>query len=211
MTQILIFRDSIAYGAWDLEGGLAQRLRKFLDEKVTKSGYKEYYMTYNLGVDGDTSAGLLKRFEAESKPRISSDEEIIFLFHIGDNDSLYNNKTKKFWVSLKDFEENIHKIIQQAKKYSKKIIFIGSAPVDESRTDPIPWVENCSYKNEYMSQFREVANKICAGENCYFIDLSKSIPTIWNVHLPDGVHPNTEGYKEIFRIIKSFLIKNKII
>ena len=33
MGRILIFGDSITYGAWDKEGGWVQRLRKFLDER----------------------------------------------------------------------------------------------------------------------------------------------------------------------------------
>ena len=122
MTQILLFGDSVAYGAWDLEGGWAQRLRKWLDEIVIKSDYEKYFIVYNLGIDGDTSEGLLKRFEQEAKPRISQEEETIFIFHIGGNDSLFNNKTKKHRVSPENYEKNIREIISVAKKYSKKII-----------------------------------------------------------------------------------------
>jgi lysophospholipase L1-like esterase len=32
--RLLIFGDSITYGAWDIEGGWAARLRKFLDGKT---------------------------------------------------------------------------------------------------------------------------------------------------------------------------------
>ena len=33
MTCLLVFGDSITYGAWDLEGGWVQRLRSFIDKK----------------------------------------------------------------------------------------------------------------------------------------------------------------------------------
>lgn len=212
MTQILIFGDSIAYGAWDLEGGWAQRLRRFLDKKVIDSQYEEYYITYNLGIDGDTSTGLLKRFEVETKPRIWPGEETIFFFHIGDNDSLYNNKTKKFLVPTDKFEKNIKELISQSKKHSEKIIFIGSAPIDDSKTDPVPLIPDSSYKNKYFSRFREITKKICEKENCHFIDLSNTInQENWKNFLPDGVHPNTEGYEKTFEVIKDHLIKNKII
>lgn len=201
MTQILLFGDSVVYGAWDLEGGWAHRLRKLLDEIVIKSNYKEYYLVYNLGIDGDTSEGLLKRFEQEAKPRISPDEEIIFIFHIGDNDSLFNNKTKKHLVSPEDYEKNIREIISKAKRYSKKIIFIGSYPNDETKVDPVPWVENCSYKNKYLSQFRDIGNKVCMETKCYFINLNKHLEANkWIKHLPDGVHADTEGYEKTFKI-----------
>src|SRR3989344_9641126 len=243
MTQILLFGDSIVYGAWDLEGGWAHRLRKLLDEIVIKSNYKEYYLVYNLGIDGDTSEGLLKRFEQEAKQRISPDEEIIFIFHIGDNDSLFNNKTKKHLVSPEDYEKNIREIISKAKRYSTKIIFIDSYPIDESKVDPVPWVENCSYtdktvdyntermvlsvrenrtkciiiigflyKTEYLSKFRDIGNKVCMETKCYFINLNKHLEANkWVKHLPDGVHADTEGYEKTFKIIKDYLIKNKIL
>ncbi len=33
MTRILVFGPSTTYGAWDIEGGWVQRLRRYLDEK----------------------------------------------------------------------------------------------------------------------------------------------------------------------------------
>ena len=69
MPQILIFGDSIIYGAWDREGGWAARLRKFLDEKtLTEEDF--YCLVYNLGISGDTTEDLLERFEFETEQRI---------------------------------------------------------------------------------------------------------------------------------------------
>src|SRR3989344_3552583 len=97
MTLILVFGDSITYGAWDTNGGWVQRLRTYLDKKQLADP-KLYYELYNLGVSGDTSTDLLERFEAETKQRIkrmSAKEEIIIIVAIGTNDSIINNKTKK--------------------------------------------------------------------------------------------------------------------
>ena len=54
MVQILIFGDSIAWGAWDKEGGWVQRLRKLIDEK-NLSDPEFYCLVYNLGVSGNKS------------------------------------------------------------------------------------------------------------------------------------------------------------
>jgi len=68
--HILVFGTSTTYGAWDSEGGWVARLRKFLDEKTISSNYKSEGLIYNLGVSGDKTEDVLKRFEPETKARL---------------------------------------------------------------------------------------------------------------------------------------------
>src|SRR3989338_9595652 len=106
MVQILIFGDSITYGAWDIEGGWVQRLRKYLDKKVINSNYEEYYITYNLGISGDISGDIIKRFKKETEDRLNDkehNESVIFIFAIGTNDCLFINKTKKLNCSKEKY------------------------------------------------------------------------------------------------------------
>ena len=77
MAKILIFGDSIIWGAFDTEGGWATRLKKYFDEN-RKEDFN--YQVYNLGVSGDTTEDLLDRFEFETKQRINEEEETIFIF-----------------------------------------------------------------------------------------------------------------------------------
>ena len=86
MVQVLVFGDSIAYGARDGEGGWVQRLRKFLDERNLMG-----CLIYNLGVSGDTVQGLLERFEFETEQRMRKGEEAVFIFEVGINDSQFIN------------------------------------------------------------------------------------------------------------------------
>jgi len=73
---ICIFGASSTWGAWDYEkAGWANRLRLFLD-----SENKDVF-TYNLGVSGDTTNKLLKRFNVEAEAR----QPKIIIFSIGDN------------------------------------------------------------------------------------------------------------------------------
>src|SRR5271157_5203514 len=94
--QILVFGDSITYGACDSEGGWVQRLRKFLDGK-NLINTEVYYSVYNLGVWGNAIEDLLKRLEFETKQRIEENEEVMFVFAIGVNDSnfIYSKTTFK--------------------------------------------------------------------------------------------------------------------
>ena len=209
MANILIFGDSITWGAWDKEGGWVQRLRKFLDEKNLLDP-KHDYMVYNLGVSGDSSIEVLERFEHEVKVRISENETII-IFAIGLNDSHLINETK-LRVSLSDFRLNLEKLFKLSKKSSSNIIFLGLTPVDDSKVDPMPWAPEKSYRNDSVKEFDETIKSFCKKEEIHFIDVfGKLIQIDYKKLLEDGAHPNSEGHKKIFEIIIKYLEKNKIL
>ena len=211
MTQILIFGDSIAYGAWDKESGWVQRLRKFLDEKnLTDSDF--YCRVYNLGISGNSSKNLLERFEFETKQRLKESEETIIVFAIGINDSCFVHSENSHRVPINKFKENIQKLTDLAKKFSSKIIFVGLTPVDETKTTPIPRDINKSYKNENIRKYNEIIKSVCEENEILFIEIFEDwIKLNYENLLEDGLHPNSEGHKKIFESVKEFLIKNKII
>ncbi|MBU4000173.1 SGNH/GDSL hydrolase family protein, partial [Patescibacteria group bacterium] len=97
MPQILVFGDSIAYGAWDKEGGWVERLKVFTNRKAISSGLEFYCAVYNLAIDGDYTRTLLKRLESETKQRADVGQETIFVFAIGKNDAI-SNKKSVFWT-----------------------------------------------------------------------------------------------------------------
>lgn len=212
MSQILVFGASITYGAWDREGGWVQRLREFLDEK-NLSDPDFYCLTYNLGISGDTAEDLLERFEFETKQRFKEAEDTIFIFDIGLNDSQFIHSKKGLRFSPDEFKSNIKKLIGKAKKLSNlDIIFVGLTPVDESKVNPIPWAEDKSYRNEYVKQFNDLLKSVCKEENVHFIEVFEDwMQRNYELLLDDGVHPNSEGHKEIFEAVKEFLAANKML
>lgn len=215
MTLFLVFGTSTTYGAWDIEGGWVQRLRKYLDQKQFNNP-DLYYVVYNLGISGDTSEGMLERFEFETKQRLAlrdEGEEVIIMICVGVNDSIYNNKTKKNQVDLNKYASNIEKLIRLAKKYTTKVIFIGNKPIDEKRVDPLPWLEGCSYKKEFVELYDNKIADLCKKNNLLFLDVYHMFIKIkdYSKLLTDGVHPSTEGHKIIYEMIRDFLINEKII
>jgi len=211
MARILVFGDSIAYGNEDKKGGWVERLKIFFIEK-SFSDSNFYYSVYNLGISGDTTKELLERFEFETKQRLWENDEIIIIFDIGINDSQFINKEKRLKVSPQKFEENLQELIVIARKFSSKIIFVGLAPVDDLKVDPLPWFPEVSYKNEYVKNFNKIIKLVCDKNNVYFIDILKDFLDIdYKRLLEDGAHPNSEGHKKIFETVKDFLIKNKIV
>ena len=208
MTRILVFGDSITYGALDKEGGWVQRLRKFLDKNFTKLDID----VYNLGISGDTPEDLLERFEFETKQRMKEGEKIIVIFSIGINDSQYIHDKNSLRTSLERFRENIKNLIKSANRFTSKIVFVGLTPVDESKTIPIPWNKNKSYKNEYIQKYNEIIKLVCKENKLYFVDIFENYMKLnYKNLLKDGLHLNSEGHEKLFEIIKDSLIKNKII
>ncbi|KPJ56326.1 hypothetical protein AMJ49_05175 [Parcubacteria bacterium DG_74_2] len=214
MARICVFGDSIVYGAWDYEqGGWVQRLRKFLDEKnLSDSDSEDYFVVYNLGVSGNNSRDLLERFEFELKQRLKQEGETIIALAIGINDSYFLCDKNDNSVLQEEFRENIQKLIDIAQKFVSKVIFIGLTCVDESKVTPIPWDTNKSYKNEYIQKYNEIIKSVCKENNVYFIEIFEKWTKLgYKNLLEDGLHPNSKGHEKIFKIVKDFLIKNKII
>lgn len=217
MSHILIFGDSITLGAWDREGGWAQRLNKFLISKTLKTVNfwdTDFITTYNLGIDsiaGENSKSLLERFESETKRRLS-ENETKFIFAIGKNDSSFIKNKRSFSTPPKIFEKNIQKIIELSQKYSSKILFVGTAMVDESKTAPICWNKNMYYKNEYLQKYNQIIKNVCLKNKTHFIEIYKEFEkNDYKILLEDGLHPNSKGHKMIFEIVKNYLLENKII
>jgi len=209
--HILVFGTSITYGAWDSEGGWVARLRKFLDKKTISSNYKNYGLIYNLGVDGDKTEDVLKRFEPETKARLEPGNETIVIFHVGINDIIFNDKLNSTEVSPEQFGKNLKLLLDKAKIYSKKIILVSYMPVDK-RVDPIPWSPGRSYKNEFLGEFDKIMASVSKNEGAHFIEVFKKfIDSDYSSLLADGVHMNDKGHKKLYELVRDYLLREKII
>lgn len=216
---IFAFGDSITYGNWDPKGGWVGRLRDYMDSKSLQaySGenlFSTYYtLTYNLGIPGDTSSGLLERFETELIPRFNPDELTIILFAIGINDSRFYASTNEYETEPGIFQQNIWDLWEIAKKYTSDVAFVGLSPVDEERTSPLSWETDAIYKNEYIEKYDDLIKEFCQSRKTPFIDIFGKMKGMDIKSLmEDGVHPNQEGYKIMEEIIRSNLFeegKNK--
>ncbi|MBT4208904.1 SGNH/GDSL hydrolase family protein [Candidatus Woesearchaeota archaeon] len=199
MNKIIhIFGDSIAYGDFDIEnGGWINRLKDFLDVNNYNIDVR------NLGIQGDTTEGLLKRFYTESKIIEKTD---IIIFAIGINDLKHIGKNTQSIISLEKFQENLEKLIIQAKKITKDIILLGLTNIDETKTLPVFWngentniFFNKSDVNLYNSKIKDISQE----NNLKFIDM---LDLLENEDLEDGLHPNSRGHQKIFNKVKDFLI-----
>lgn len=211
VKNILVFGASSVYGAWDKEGGWVVRLRKFVDKEYRKDD-DNFVLIYNLGISGDTTKALLKRFESETIQRKEEDiEKFIFIFDIGKNDaSFYKNKGVNR-VLPEEFNQNLRKLIKIAKKYSKVIIFLNITPVKESLCNP--WVGDLYYENKHVDKYNKILDQVCKQNKLRLVNLNSHFKKkiYRNFLSKDGLHLNSKGHQKIFEIVKKALEKNKII
>ncbi len=211
--KILIFGDSIAYGAWDNEGGWADRLKTYFNRKVIKSRCELDYMVYNLGISGDNSRFLKERFKFETKNRLYDGEERIFIFAIGINDTIFIKGKNNLVVSPDKFRANINKLIQLSLEFSARPVFVGLTPVDEEKTNPIPWSKTGKcYKNEHIKKYDNTIKSVCAENKIDFVEIYREFASgDYKKLLFDGLHPNSRGHEKIYEIISGYLGKKRII
>jgi len=208
--NLLIFGSSIAWGAWDKEGGWAQRLKDLAYEKA-ENNFNNHTSVYCLGVSGDNSEGLLGRFDSEVKARSWEDEKLTIIIGIGMNDSQYILEEKQHRISEEQFRKNLLTLIQKSKKYNANLIFAGITPVDK-RVDPIPWKPSAAYRIEFVKTYDHIVKEVAKQENIPYIELMSKFPTErLNELLTDGLHPSTGGHKIIFEEVKKYLTEKEII
>lgn len=194
--DIFVFGDSITYGVGDNEKcGWVNRFRLNLekDNNIT-------FNVYNLGIPGDVTEGVKNRFDEEFNARQDKENKTMIVFSIGINDT--QSVTGKDRVTIEQFEKNIYDLINNAKKYTDNIIFIGLTKVDETKVVPLPWNNMKSYFNEKIIYFDNKLKEICEKNNIRYLYMYNLLSIN---ELLDGIHPNNVGHQKICdEIIKYF-------
>ena len=215
--QILVFGDSIVYGAWDKDGGWVQRLRRYLERKidlVNLSASDVDYLVFNLGIGGNTSDDVLKRFDSETKPRLMQDEEAtLIILEIGGNDASVDVATGKNRTPLNKFEQNVREIINLARAYTQNILVMGPVPCNDSITaEKLKFSPSLALRNSDQIKYNDAIKKVCKEQKVDFISLFDKFSKLdYEKLLLDGAHPNSKGHRKIFSIVKSYLMKKELL
>lgn len=197
--NILVFGDSITYGAWDKEkSGWVNRLRLALENDNSNN----YYTIFNLGISGDVTEGIKNRFDNECKIRFNKNDNTIIIFSIGINDS--QNIKDEDRVLLGTFRNNVISLINSAKKYTDNILFIGLTKVDESKVTPLTWDKEKSYLNTKIINFDKELKNICLENNVDYLYIYDLLEL---EELFDGLHPNNVGHQKICDKVKTKISK----
>jgi acyl-CoA thioesterase I len=204
MHKIFIFGDSIAYGAWDPEGGWVERLRRWVFD-TTQGDYNLGTFLYNLSIVGETTTDLLKRFTPEFAARQHGDI-IVFAAGINDTQLVHGRQV----ATPTDVCANMRALIQRARACAPLLCWVGLTPVDEARTTPLPWMPDRAYRNATIAEFDAAMKQTAADEAIHYIELfhawttDKAYPPL----LLDGIHPTAAGHEQICARVKAFLMEN---
>jgi len=98
---------------------------------------------------------------------------------------------------LNKFKENLNELIRQAKKFTHRIVFIGLTRVNESEVEK-------SYKNELIQEYDKILKDVCDENSLLYIEMFSLLN---DSDLEDGLHPNAEGHKKIFKKVKELIVK----
>ncbi|MCL2384033.1 MAG: GDSL-type esterase/lipase family protein [Oscillospiraceae bacterium] len=192
--NICVFGDSIVWGWGATNSGTTGWVNRLLSH--VHNNIEGENVVYSLGVPGETTSGLRRRIEKESKSR--NPQTIIIAS--GLNDCRYNEVVGKSAVELEKFEENVAEMIKIAQKFTKKIVCIGLTSVNEELTIPLIWHADEVQKNKYIRRYNERLQKICEDEDIKFISI---IDLLSNDEIDgvDGIHPNSKGHEKLFEHI----------
>ncbi len=192
--NICVFGDSIVWGAWDKEkAGWVNRLA------IDCQNSKDENIVYNLGIPSETTINLLKRINNECKHRNPN----TIIISIGINDALYLKNIEKEQTDMDTFEKVIKEIINICKLYTKNILFIGLTRVNENYTVPISWNNNEIYFNKNIEKYNEKIRECCIESKISFLNVL-DILEIEDLNV-DGIHPNENGHKKLYKRIKEEL------
>lgn len=199
MTHIICFGDSITRGENDNEkGGWVDRLKAHC-MKLFLRNRKDEICVFNIGIGGETTEGLIKRFVNEFDTRLLKDGNNIVTLAYGANDiALLNGKNT---VSLEKFSSNLNFCIDYALKQKATVYLINLLPVIEDGNN----TKKRSLKD--ILRYNDVLLSIAQKQNINLINIySKFEITKENLLTYDGIHPNAKGHEKIFNIIKDAIL-----
>ncbi len=211
MAQILAFGDSITDGFYDAEGGWASRMQRYFmaNNAVDNRPIDEAHWFYNLGISGDTAAGLLSRIEVEARARKVErpGKEAVIVFGIGTNDSAAEGNSDDYCYTPEQFEANYRELLKFATKCTNKVMCLASLPVIEKYTNPI--YGNIWYGNARISLFNRTIKELSKEYGAQFLDVYEVISKESKIegYYIDGLHPNTAGHVWLYEQIKPKLLE----
>jgi len=203
--RVLVFGASITQGLYDSAGGWVIRLEQHYIKELLAGGPD--ISIFNLGIAGDGSDRLVKRFNNETIARKFPGEEFAFIFSIGTNNTWVRAGGEPVSTPEK-YAADIKELINQARQYSQKIMFVGIAPCDEARAHPVPWNKDIFFTNERLREFDETLQNVCGQEGIKYVPIYNQLKSKLDKGediYHDGLHPNDAGHQLILELVRPAL------
>ena len=195
-ARIYAFGDSLTYGAWDSQGGWCDRIKRKLHEKMISDEGGKFQM-FNLGIGGEHSRGLLGRIKNEMDARYRPDWPAIIIIGTGANDTRYVEGGDPN-VSLDEYKRNLLEILNIARTYTDKVLFVGVAVVENEIQD----FKGTLLSNELLREHYKVMANVADDEGVPIVNVNSGLEVAEkSVYFRDGVHLNEEGHKIVSDLV----------
>ncbi len=208
--KIIAIGDSLVYGYGDTEaGGWVERLR--LNLMNNESGH----VLYNLGIRGDRTQQVSKRLSDEFNHRgeIRNKYPDLIIMSIGVNDTpRLGHLQGRNLTDYQEFTRQINNLLNQAQKLAP-VLFIGMIPVDETK---MPFLDCMYFNRRDQYHYKEVTKNACQVLDIPYLDIfdlwmSRGENWYKSQISADGLHPNAEGYANLYQEISNWQFLRKII
>lgn len=192
-TRVLIFGDSLVYGAWDSQGGWCDRLKRRLHKFTLDAQNEVKFQVLNLGIGGNTSQALLTRFESEILARYRPDWPAVIIIAVGANDTRYVEEERP--VVLKEvYRQNLKKLIEIARKHTNQILLVGISPV----ANDIQPFKQTLVSNSLLKAYDEIMSQVAEEVGVQKVSVMEELQAAkLPVHARDGVHLNDAGHEMV--------------
>lgn len=202
--KVIAIGDSLVYGYGDfVGGGWVERLRR--QWMSPEAGDR---VLYNLGVRGDRLVNVTQRLATEFNRRGELRHQVpdAILLSVGINDSPRLRKPDgRLFTDFNEFKEQLAALLDLATSLAP-VFFVGMIPVDESK---MPFYD-CLYYNHF-DQYRckEATFQACQQRQIPYLDLfdlwlSRGETWLRSQYGEDGLHPNVQGYENLFQDIANW-------
>lgn len=203
VMRVLVFGDSITYGAWDTEAGWVERLKRKAHKQTVESQGANKLQVINLGIGGDSSTKILKRMPAEIEARYSTSWPLVFVITFGANDE--RSIDGKVETPIEQFEANVKEIIDIAKQHSDQILFLGIPPIGK----PVVEFKGQEYSDERVKQYEQHMQSIVEESGLPFVPIRPAFEQVGSddLYAYDHIHPNDKGHQLIANLVQPKLEK----
>ena len=186
--RICFVGDSLTNGTGDVSHlgwlGRVCAAAESEDRKVTH---------YNLGIRGESSADILRRWEAEVAPRFQNQSDRRLVFAFGNNDTRMTESGIN--VTVDDAEANARTILSRAMAQYPTLM-VGPSP----NTDP----DHC----DRIQTLDAILDSVCKDLGVPYLSVYEGLrgSDVWmrEVGLIDGSHPSAGGYAEFAELVMSW-------
>ncbi|SQD77037.1 SGNH/GDSL hydrolase family protein [Moritella yayanosii] len=209
MASIICFGDSITRGESDaIYGGWADRIKtrclsRIISATVSGSG-SDRISVFNMGISGETTNGLIQRFQHEFVTRLADDKQNTVLFGYGANDLA--KQDGNYLVDIETYIDNISRCMEFSLEKDANVVLINVTPI-AAQLDGIPNVNNRIRNDETIRRYNQALLTLSVKYSVNLIDVYTPFNDNKEAYLTaDGLHPNSAGHELLYQVISSSLL-----